>query len=114
MAGVVVEPSSLDQLGEVIRKCERDRMALAPLGACRTLRYLRSAPVEVAISLSAMAQVIRYEPDDMTVVAAPRGHDARRARHGARRPRATSAGRSFSAGSDPDWRAYLPRPKAVR
>jgi len=69
VAGVVVEPASLDQLGEVIRKCERDRMALVPLGACRTLRYLRCAPVEVGISLSAMAQVISYEPDDMTVVA---------------------------------------------
>ncbi len=70
VAGVVVEPASLDQLGEVIHNgARRDRMALAPLGACRTLRYLRSAPVEVGISLSAMAQVICYEPDDMTVVA---------------------------------------------
>ncbi len=68
VAGVVVEPASLDELGEVIRKCERDRMALVPLGACRTLRYLRAAPVEVGVSLSAMAQVISYEPDDMTVV----------------------------------------------
>ena len=62
-------PPALTNSAEVIRKCERDRMALAPLGACRTLRYLRSAPVEVGISLSAMAQVISYEPDDMTVVA---------------------------------------------
>jgi glycolate oxidase FAD binding subunit len=69
VAGVVVEPTSLDELGEVIRKCELDRMALVPLGACRTLRYLRSAPAEVGVSLSAMAKMISYEPDDMTIVA---------------------------------------------
>ena len=68
VAGVVVEPSSLDELGDVVRKCERDRMAIAPIGACRTLRNMRSAPVDVGISLAAMAEVISYEPDDMTVV----------------------------------------------
>jgi glycolate oxidase FAD binding subunit len=69
VAGAVVEPASLDELGEVMRKCERDRMTLAPLGACRTLRYLRAAPVEAGISLAAMAPVLSHEPDDMTVVA---------------------------------------------
>ena len=62
VAGVVVEPSSLDELGEIVRKCERDRMATAPIGACRTLRNMRSAPVDVGISLAAMAEVISYEP----------------------------------------------------
>jgi glycolate dehydrogenase FAD-binding subunit len=68
VAGVVLEPANLDELGEIVRKCERDRIAVAPLGASRTLRYLRPAPVPVGISLVAMAQVISYEPDDMTVV----------------------------------------------
>jgi glycolate oxidase FAD binding subunit len=69
VAGVVVEPSSPDELGEVVRKCERDRLAIAPIGACRTLRNMRPAPVDVGISLAAIAQVVSYEPDDMTVVA---------------------------------------------
>jgi len=68
VAGVVVEPSSPDQLGEMVRKCEADRRAVAPIGGCRTLRNMRFAPVEVGISLVAMAQVVSYEPDDMTVV----------------------------------------------
>src|SRR5690242_12837242 len=68
VAGVVVEPTSIDELGEVIRKCELDRMALVPLGACRTLRNLRTAPVAVGVSLSAMAKAISYDPDDMTIV----------------------------------------------
>jgi glycolate oxidase FAD binding subunit len=69
VARVVVEPAGLDELAEVVRKCERDRITIAPIGACRTLRYLRPNPVDAAISMARMAQVISYEPDDMTVVA---------------------------------------------
>ena len=68
VARVVVEPAGLDELSEVVRKCERDRITIAPIGACRTLRHLRPNPVDAAISMARMAQVISYEPDDMTVV----------------------------------------------
>ncbi len=67
-AEVVVEPASLDEIGELVRKCERDRICVAPIGACRTLRCLRSAPVSAGVSLIQMAGVIAHEPDDMTVV----------------------------------------------
>jgi glycolate oxidase FAD binding subunit len=69
VAPIVLEPASVDELAQVVRKCERDRLSLAPAGACRTLRHLRAAPVDAAISLVRLAQVISYEPDDMTVVA---------------------------------------------
>jgi glycolate oxidase FAD binding subunit len=69
VAPVVVEPAGLDELAEVVRKCERDRLRIAPIGACRTLRHLRSNPVDAAVSMARIAQVISYEPDDMTVVA---------------------------------------------
>ncbi len=68
VARVVVEPAGLDELAEVVRKCERDRITIAPIGACRTLRHLRPNPVDAAISMARMAQVTSYEPDDMTVV----------------------------------------------
>jgi glycolate oxidase FAD binding subunit len=69
VARVVVEPAGLNELAEVVRKCERDRITIAPIGACRTLRQLRPGPVDAAISLARMANVISHEPDDMTVVA---------------------------------------------
>lgn len=69
VVGTVAEPFSMEELGEIVRKCERDRRTVAPIGACRTLRNLRRSPVDVGISLTAMANVIAYEPDDMTIVA---------------------------------------------
>ena len=68
MAPVVVEPAGLDELAELVRMCERDRITIAPMGACRTLRHLRPSQVDAAISMARMAQVISYEPDDMTAV----------------------------------------------
>src|SRR5690348_14103308 len=44
VAPIVLEPASVDELAEVVRKCERDRLALAPIGAGRTLRDLRANP----------------------------------------------------------------------
>jgi glycolate oxidase FAD binding subunit len=69
VAPIVLEPASVDEVAEVVRKCERDRLTVAPAGACRSLRHLRNKPVHAAISLARLAQVISYEPDDMTVVA---------------------------------------------
>jgi len=68
VARLVVEPGGLDELAEVVRKCERDRITVAPIGACRTLRHLRPGPVDAAISLVRIAPMISHEPDDMTVV----------------------------------------------
>ena len=66
---MVIEPFTVEELGEAIRKCELDNLITAPIGACRTLRNLRGSPVDVGISLTAMAKVVAYEPDDMTIVA---------------------------------------------
>ena len=52
-----------------MRKGEADAITIAPLGAGRTLAQMRSAPVDIGISLARMNRVIAYEPDDMTVIA---------------------------------------------
>ncbi len=68
-AEIVVEPAGEDELAEIVRKCEADRIALAPLGAARTLAQIRVTPVPLGVSLVRMARVVAYEPDDMTCVA---------------------------------------------
>lgn len=69
IAETIVEPASVDEVAEVVRKCESDRIALAALGAGRTLAEIRPRPVGLGVSLARIAGVIAYEPDDMTVVA---------------------------------------------
>ncbi len=69
VAPIVLEPESVDELGEVVRKCEQDRISLAAVGACRTLAHLRAAPLDAAVSLDRLGEVISYEPEDMTVAA---------------------------------------------
>jgi glycolate oxidase FAD binding subunit len=69
IAETVVEPASIEEIAELVRKCESDRIALAPFGAGRTLAELRRRPAELGVSLKRMARVVAYEPDDMTVVA---------------------------------------------
>jgi len=66
---VVVEPQSAEEIAAIVRKCEADKIALAPLGAARTLSQIRRTPVQLGVSLARMASVVAYEPDDMTVVA---------------------------------------------
>ena len=39
------------------------------IGAARTLTLIRRAPVQIGISLRRMANIVAYEPEDMTVVA---------------------------------------------
>jgi glycolate oxidase FAD binding subunit len=68
-AALIVEPGNADEVRELVRKGEADALTLAPLGAGRTLAQMRSAPVDIGISLSRMNRVIAYEPDDMTVIA---------------------------------------------
>jgi glycolate dehydrogenase FAD-binding subunit len=69
IAKTIVEPSSAEEIAELVRKCEADRITLAPIGSGRTLAELRRHPVELGISLSRMARIVAYEPDDMTVTA---------------------------------------------
>jgi glycolate oxidase FAD binding subunit len=66
---VVIEPISPEQIAEVVRKCESDRLTLAPMGAGRTLAQIRRQPADIGVSLARMNRVLDYEPDDMTVVA---------------------------------------------
>jgi glycolate oxidase FAD binding subunit len=65
----IVEPQSVEEISDLVRRCEADRITLAPLGAARTLSQIRRSPVGIGISLRRMAKIIAYEPDDMTVVA---------------------------------------------
>ena len=48
---------------------KRDGIALAPIGAARTLAQIRPAPVELGISLARLNRIVAYEPDDMTIIA---------------------------------------------
>ncbi len=66
---VVVEPESIDEIRELVRKCETDRLAVAPLGSARTLSEIRTSRVAFGVSLARMRRVIAYEPGDMTIVA---------------------------------------------
>jgi len=68
-ARVIIEPANPQEIGEVVRKCESDALALAPMGASRTLSQVRRQPAEVGVSLARMDNIVDYEPDDMTVVA---------------------------------------------
>ena len=67
-AEAIVEPADVNEVREIVRKCERDRIAMAPIGASRTMRYLRTAAVPAGVSLARLSDVVSYEPDDMTVV----------------------------------------------
>ena len=66
---VVVEPEQADEIGAIVRKCEKDHITLAPVGAARTLAQMRRAPVAIAVSLARMSRVVAYDPADMTIVA---------------------------------------------
>jgi glycolate oxidase FAD binding subunit len=68
-ANLVAEPLDADQIGEIVRFCEAERIPLAPLGAARTLGEIRRAPVALGVSLARMDRVVSYEPEDMTVIA---------------------------------------------
>jgi len=68
-ARVIVEPASVDEAGELVRFCEAGKIPLAPIGAARTLAQIRRAPAALGVSLSKIARLVAYEPDDMTAVA---------------------------------------------
>jgi len=66
-ASIIAEPESAEETAELVRQCESDGVALAPIGAARTLARIRPAPAAIGISLAKLNRIIAYEPDDMTV-----------------------------------------------
>ncbi len=44
-AETIVEPSSVEEICELVRMCEADHISLAPVGASRSLSMIRRAPV---------------------------------------------------------------------
>ena len=68
-ADTIVEPASVEEICEIVRMCEADRIALAPIGAARSLAEIRRSPVALGISMARLARIVAYEPDDMTIVA---------------------------------------------
>ena len=68
-ADTIVEPASVEEICEIVRMCEADRIALAPIGAARSLAGIRRSPVALGISMARLARIVAYEPDDMTIVA---------------------------------------------
>jgi glycolate oxidase FAD binding subunit len=68
-ANLIATPSAANEIAEIVRKCEADRITIAPLGSARTLAEIRRAPAAIGISLARMKRITAYEPDDMTVVA---------------------------------------------
>jgi glycolate dehydrogenase FAD-binding subunit len=68
-AETIVEPASVQEICEIVRMCELDRIALAPIGAGRTLAAIRRMPVAIGISTARLARIVAHEPHDMTVVA---------------------------------------------
>jgi len=68
-ADTIVEPASVEEICELVRMCEADRIALAPIGAARSLAGIRRTPVALGISMAHLARIVVHEPHDMTVVA---------------------------------------------
>lgn len=68
-ADTIVEPASVEEICEIVRMCEGDRIALAPVGAARSLTAMRGSPVALGISMTRLARIVAHEPHDMTVVA---------------------------------------------
>jgi glycolate oxidase FAD binding subunit len=66
---VIVEPASVEEICEIVRMCEGDRISLTPVGAARSLSMIRHAPVAVGVSMVRLARIVAHEPHDMTVVA---------------------------------------------
>ena len=50
-ASIIVEPRDADEIAELVRRCEADSIALAPMGLARTLAQIRPTPVAIGISL---------------------------------------------------------------
>jgi glycolate oxidase FAD binding subunit len=68
-ATIIAEAEHTDEIAEMVRKCETDKLTVAAVGSARTLSAIRFAPVDIGVSLRRMNRIIAYEPHDMTVVA---------------------------------------------
>jgi glycolate oxidase FAD binding subunit len=68
-AEVIVEPATVAEICEIVKMCEADRIALAPVGSSRSLSMIRHMPVALGISMVRLARIVAHEPHDMTVVA---------------------------------------------
>jgi glycolate oxidase FAD binding subunit len=68
-AEVIVEPASVEEICEIVKMCEADRLTLAPIGSARSLSMIRHTPVALGISMVRLARIVAHEPHDMTVVA---------------------------------------------
>jgi glycolate oxidase FAD binding subunit len=68
-ADVIAEPASVEEICEIVRMCEADRISMAPIGAARSLSMIRRTPVAVGVSMVRLARIVAHEPHDMTVVA---------------------------------------------
>ncbi len=44
-ASIIAEPRDADEVAELVRKCEADSIALAPMGAARSLAPISPTPV---------------------------------------------------------------------
>src|SRR5262249_11382854 len=62
VAAIVAEPRDADEIAEIVRYCEAEKIALAPLGAARTLGQIRRAPTSLAVSLPPLPPLASYEP----------------------------------------------------
>jgi len=68
-ANMIAEPAAVEEICELVRMCETDRIALAPVGAARSLSGIRRSPVALGISMTRLTRIVAHEPHDMTVVA---------------------------------------------
>src|ERR1700685_3827150 len=67
-ADTIVEPASVDEICELVRMCEADRIALAPIGAARSIARIRRSPVALGVSMSRLARIVAHAPHAMTLV----------------------------------------------
>src|SRR3984957_9558591 len=68
-ADTIIEPGTVEEICEIVRMCEADRISLAPVGAARSLSMIRRTPVALGVSMVRLARIVAHEPNDMTVVA---------------------------------------------
>lgn len=65
VAPLVVEPRSAEDLVEVVREAARHSVGITPVGSASTMH---GADAELAIVTGGLAEVIDYQPDDLTIV----------------------------------------------
>jgi glycolate oxidase FAD binding subunit len=69
VAELIVEPENEAEISDLVRMCESEKIALAPLGSARTLEQIRRTRLPIGVSLRRLLKIVAYEPDDMTIVA---------------------------------------------